>query len=132
MIDDLLKLGMTPRKSLTAIVPTLKQDLLKHFWRGVVDGDGSMGIYINKKRYNHKSFVISLVGSNAVVSEFARYIQCNTGISLAVNPSRKIFVAKTTNEFAIRIIKLLYENSTIFMDRKSQLAKRMIEEWKRI
>lgn len=129
IIEDLLNLGMTPRKSLIAKVPPIREELSSHFWRGVVDGDGSMGIYINRKRYNHKSFALSLVGSNAVISEFIRYIQNNTGIILVANSSRRIFVAKTTNASAIRIIKLLYENATMFMDRKFKLAKHMIKEW---
>jgi hypothetical protein len=43
MYDDLLTLGGTPRKSLTANWHTPQSDYLKDFVRGFIDGDGSLG-----------------------------------------------------------------------------------------
>lgn len=41
IFDDLVKLGVTPRKSLTLEFPTFLDDrLMPHFIRGVFDGDG--------------------------------------------------------------------------------------------
>lgn len=129
LCDDLIQLGVTPRKSMTVKVPIIPENLYRHFWRGVVDGDGSLGIYINKKRYNHKSFAISLVGNKNIIHGFIEFIRKNIAVILPCYPDRRIFVTKTTNEKAIKIIKLLYENATMFMDRKYQLANRMIKEW---
>lgn len=49
IFNDLLKLGVTPNKSLTLKFPTfLKDDLVRHFIRGYFDGDGC--IWNGKRR----------------------------------------------------------------------------------
>lgn len=49
IFNDLLKLGVTPKKSLTLKFPTfLKDDLVRHFIRGYFDGDGC--IWNGKRR----------------------------------------------------------------------------------
>lgn len=49
---DLLKLGCTPRKSLTLKFPNdgifKSNDLIRHFIRGYFDGDGSVFISMEK------------------------------------------------------------------------------------
>lgn len=40
--DDLTKLGLTPRKSLTVKFPNIPEEYLTSFIRGVFDGDGSV------------------------------------------------------------------------------------------
>lgn len=47
MVNDLIALGVTPRKSLTIKPPLVPNDLIRHFIRGVIDGDG----WIHKKGY---------------------------------------------------------------------------------
>ncbi|WP_368298555.1 LAGLIDADG family homing endonuclease [Cytobacillus firmus] len=40
MVEDLKKLGLTPRKSLVIKFPDVPKEYLPHFIRGVIDGDG--------------------------------------------------------------------------------------------
>lgn len=57
MCRDLIKLGCTPRKSLTTTFPTEEQvpkSLQKHFIRGYVDGDGSIGF--KHAKYKDKTY----------------------------------------------------------------------------
>ena len=122
MVDDLITLGITPRKSMTVRIPILPDCLYPHFWRGVIDGDGTMGFYINKKRYNHKSFNIGLVGNKFVVSSFVKYVKKILGIELNYYPHKSIFSVKTTNKKAVKISTLLYQHANIFLDRKMELA----------
>jgi hypothetical protein len=42
MYDDLLKLGLTPNKSLTLKFPDVPAECVRHFIRGCWDGDGSV------------------------------------------------------------------------------------------
>jgi predicted DNA-binding protein YlxM (UPF0122 family) len=47
LYDDILKLGLTPNKSLTMQFPNMPNEFIRHFIRGCWDGDGS--VYIEKK-----------------------------------------------------------------------------------
>lgn len=49
MFNDLLNLGLRPRKSYGYRIPKVRQPLLVHFIRGIFDGDGS--IYYRKDRF---------------------------------------------------------------------------------
>lgn len=102
--------GLHPQKSKIATVPnTYSHDnsWSKHFWRGVIDGDGSLYINTNKCR------VINLVGSLDLCEKFRDY--CNSKISISMVPS----ITKTDNIFsvsfagrnAIEIAKHLYLDS---------------------
>ena len=53
--DNLLKLGGTPRKSLTIQFPEVPDECLSHFIRGEFDGDGCFYIFQNK--YLNANFV---------------------------------------------------------------------------
>ncbi len=44
MYEDLLKLGLTPRKSLTLKFPNVPAECVRHFIRGCWDGDGSISL----------------------------------------------------------------------------------------
>lgn len=50
IFEDLTKLGLTPRKSLTLKFPNVPEEYLSHFIRGYFDGDGCINI-----SYKHKS-----------------------------------------------------------------------------
>lgn len=43
MAEDLIRLGVTPKKSLTLQFPPVPSDHLRHFLRGAWDGDGTIG-----------------------------------------------------------------------------------------
>jgi hypothetical protein len=42
MYDDLVRLGLTPRKSMTIAFPAMPHEYVRHFIRGCWDGDGSI------------------------------------------------------------------------------------------
>jgi len=48
MREDLNKLGLTKRKSLTMIFPDIPEQYIRHFIRGCWDGDGS--VYLEKRK----------------------------------------------------------------------------------
>lgn len=49
LYNDLLKLGVTPRKSLTILFPDIPSKYLSHFIRGYFDGDGTL--HLIKEKY---------------------------------------------------------------------------------
>ncbi len=113
--------GCTPRKSLTLKFPNKNifesEDLIRHFIRGYVDGDGSLGIY---SRNNWLYEELSILGTEEflttlrtilTVSGYLRNKSCK-------NYENKAFVLMFSNWKARVIARFLYENATIYLDRK--------------
>jgi len=55
--DDLLRIGLSPNKSLTMIFPEVPSIFTRHFIRGCWDGDGS--VYIEKRSNSVKASFVS-------------------------------------------------------------------------
>ena len=68
MQADLATLGVGPRKSLTLKAPELPEHLRGHFWRGVIDGDGSI-LERKYSGYGNPRWTVSLVGSLGIMRE---------------------------------------------------------------
>lgn len=61
IFNDLIKLGMTPRKSNVIRMPSVPNECLSHFVRGYFDGDGcvSIGEYQKKDRKSKSKVIIT-------------------------------------------------------------------------
>ena len=118
-VKELSKYNLLPRKSTEELVP----DCLKssrHFWRGMVDGDG----WITN---NASDIRIGLCGSLDVVGKFNAYIKSVLDInSHYIKPHGKIYVTYYNNKDAHMIVKHIYKNSSIYLDRKYNFVKRYL------
>jgi len=121
IVDRLIHFGVTPRKSHTAKV---HEELAfnRHFWRGVIDGDGTVGMG-SKTLYAR----LSLVGSKYLLEQFQTYVKsicpnCDASIKPQVN----IFRYALGCGPAIEVIKNLYQDSNIHLDRKKERANTLI------
>ena len=75
--DDLVKLGLTPRKSLTMTFPDIPNQYVRHFVRGCWDGDGS--IYFEKGSLLRAHFISgSFEFIKRIVEEFNNVGICQT------------------------------------------------------
>lgn len=121
---DLGKYGITKRKTLTAKVLLLEKN--KDFWRGVFDGDGS--ISIQKDKYcKHKKVHITLCGSKDIVTQFLKFIHSNQIITnVKIFKMKSIYALSISSNVAKRVLHLMYENSTIYLDRKYKKYKEAI------
>jgi hypothetical protein len=61
MCKTLENIGMVPNKSLVVAFPMLDNKLIRHFIRGLFDGDGSVyrGKYKNRQSYQHTLTITS-------------------------------------------------------------------------
>lgn len=122
LIAESLKVfGVTPKKSATAKVNGLEFN--RHFWRGVIDGDGS--IFMDKS----KNIRISLVGSLDLINQFLEYVksfvETEVKVKRCVNTD-KVFRVKLSNKKAFQVIQALYDGCNIYLDRKYEIAKKTI------
>ncbi|MFX0181652.1 MAG: LAGLIDADG family homing endonuclease [Candidatus Hodarchaeota archaeon] len=130
IVEDLLRLGLTANKSLTMQFPEIPPTYLFHFIRGYFDGDGNTGISKNyliiEFTSGSKDFLQKLkeiLDKLNISCSFRESIRKYTSYSLRIlADSRKIFY------------QLLYENATIFLERKYNIMKYYFEnihnKWK--
>lgn len=83
IFNDLMKLGMTPNKSLTIKLPTVPDKYFSHFTRGYFDGDGNVTIssYRRTDRKNKKSIIILsgfISGSKRLLEELHNKLKINS------------------------------------------------------
>lgn len=109
--------GCTPRKSLTEKFPDESifenKSLIRHFIRGYFDGDGCI-------TNNNKYVVFHMMGTYDFLSKVQDYFpeKNMTIFHNHNNESEEIRFIKCSGEKAIKILKYLYNDSTIYLSRK--------------
>lgn len=108
---DLLKYGITKKKTFTAKVPDwLIYD--RDFWRGVFDGDGWVS---NNKRNDCE---ITLLGTKNVVKAFQKF----TGIKQTIKRRAGCYSISYYGDSARSIVKKLYHRASVCLERKKLRA----------
>ena len=122
IVADLTKHGVGPNKSKElSISPTIPENLVNHFVRGIIDSDGCWSLNINKY------LVFSIVASDInFISEIQKLLigKCNLNVTKIIpNPTKKAFTIRYEgNVQTKRIFDYLYEDGGIRLDRKFQIA----------
>lgn len=119
--NDLSLYGVVPNKSLIAQVD-FRLENNRDFWRGVVDGDGSLGSYIHSTRQKNKTPTIQLCGTYNVIEKFCIW----SGHKIRITQDGSIFKTSYHGEKSLDIIKRLYIDSQIYLDRKYILATKLL------
>ncbi len=114
MVGDLAKLGVIPKKSLILGFPTIDQvpiELMNHFLRGVMDGDGSIK---REKNYINCSFVCS----SAFSQGFINFLKLDSSVYNIYDKKKSKQIMFTQTEYAIKFLDYIYKDSTINLTRK--------------
>ncbi len=121
LANKLISYGVTPRKTFTAKV-CKKLENNRHFWRGMIDGDGCIHI-----RKNNDLAVHYCSASYNLIVQYDNFI--STLVDKDIK-ARKIpttlFQASVQGTKAIKVISHLYQNSNIHLDRKYKKAMEII------
>ena len=124
LLQALARLGVGPNKSFT-VQPCLEipKHLLAHYWRGVVDGDGC----ITCSGRLHSHWTLKLVGNQYMVEGFRRFISPQVHSKAQIKPKYKVFeISYTGNILARRIVEILYDKASIYLDRKMARANEIM------
>ena len=126
MAADLLKYGCTPRKTLVLKFPlNIPNGLLNHFIRGYFDGDGSF--YLDR-RYKTPQLIANFVGTpNFINGIIGRLPVGSKAKHYKRGKVSTMFITGNIN--AINFGRWLYNNATIFLDRKKKLFDRHVEKY---
>lgn len=100
--------------------PVKKLIKSRDFWRGVVDGDGTVGLY---KKGEKKFEIIQLVGGKTLLENFCYFISLNfVNVSKKLEKHRSIYRVSSSYKQARNIIGLLYQKGDVALDRKANAA----------
>jgi hypothetical protein len=100
-----------------------------HFWRGVVDGDGSLGLYRDPRPPHLVDYAhFQLDGSLRLLGAFLTFLG-GQGLAgrMKVRPHKSIYRVGTTRGAATRIVNLLYHDAPTALDRKAARASEILK-----
>lgn len=119
LTTDLKNIGVRPNKT-TTVKPCNHIDfnLLRHYWRGIIDGDGHVGFKRGKYSLSPR---VSLAGNYYMVDGFVKFLNFN-GITINqkiydINGSSYSIQIGTKGD-CIKILHLLYKDCNVYLDRK--------------
>lgn len=128
--------GCTPRKSLTLKFPDesifKSKDLIRHFIRGYFDGDGCFTRHIY---HTIVSPAISFLGTKDFLDKILEYSKIEANYRHDKCYTEFTWTLEYHKEPGIELINYLYNNCTIYLDRKYKLyeffknGSRSVQEW---
>lgn len=117
MCEDLIKLGITPRKSLTLKFPeSLDPPLIRHFIRGYFDGDGSIS-----KSKKSITFKLSMLGTYEFLSSIRMHYDCGVPLKKDKRHTNNTYYMYYRVGPALELLESIYKDSNIFLTRKKEL-----------
>lgn len=123
MANDLIKLGCVPRKSLVLKFPSEKImpcELIKHFIRGYMDGDGCISTY-KKARKNRKSLVfkceIKFVGTYDMLYGINEFFSSDKDILINKHSPKSYQISFSGRKYR-EVVDALYSEASVYLKRK--------------
>jgi hypothetical protein len=110
-------------KTMNASIPIVEFNEFD-FWRGVIDGDGSLGI-----TSKNIPFISLVTKSENLKIEYLKFLEKYLNIKKSINRNKRdnVYNIMVTNENAIKLINLIYyDTSKIYLNRKFIKAKQVL------
>jgi hypothetical protein len=137
MCEDLdLNFNIVPTKTNILKFPkSIPQELMRHFIRGYFDGDGSIcESFSNKNSIMATMYATISCGSEQFIVALYEYITnilCTNGHLQKFTDSNKWQIKYNTNDAKV-LLKYMYYNSNVYLDRKYNLYNKLIIENNRL
>lgn len=141
IVSDLIKLGCPPAKTFKIIFPSsqiVSCDYMRHFLRGYLDGDGSLTGSPRKSNSKYRDtylhFFLTFTGTLNFVSGVKEYLNNNVVKFIGDIRSRwdngydNFTLSIDGNNILEKILDWLYDDSTIFLQRKYEKYLLLKEE----
>ncbi|MFJ7831840.1 LAGLIDADG family homing endonuclease [Peribacillus sp. NPDC046944] len=121
LYEDLVKLNIILNKTNNLAMPFIREDLIRHFLRGYIDGDGSFSYTRRKEDLNRFRYSFEIVGnSKEILEQFIDYFERHQiKVSMYQRKGGKSFRLMTGSGPEIKkISRLIYHNSSVYLERK--------------
>lgn len=120
MVGDLEKHGITERKSFTVKPWEGPSELMPHYWRGCLDGDG----WVSSK---HTS-CIGFCGNVNMVERWVEFVKQKTSKTIKIHKNSKIYVAVLNGRPELKkMIGILQYPTNLSLLRKQEEALKILE-----
>lgn len=141
MSEQLALKGCVYDKSKVAMFPgrdIISNDLIRHFLRGYMDGNGTISYWIDNENTKHKKFQVGFCGTSDIINTISQIISEKFKCSPDV---RSRFPDRDNNNLQLSIagnrkckefLDWLYEDANIYMKRKYDKYLELINEVKRV
>jgi hypothetical protein len=121
---DLIRHGITPRKSFTLQWPTLSAEMFRHFARGYVDGDGCFTADSNVQ--NNVNVYFSVTSNKPFLLDMQGYLQRHCSLNQTKLFQRHKDSPIYSGKLQVRrIVDFLYHDAIIYLPRKYDKAYRI-------
>jgi hypothetical protein len=117
LFNSLQVFGIVPNKTYNFCLDlsAIPHHLHKHFWRGMIDGDGCVVA-------TDKSRVLQLTGHKEICQMFLDHIKEHFDTKVSILPDDNVFTIKFSKTLAGKIARYFYEDSIIHLERKYDKA----------
>jgi len=126
MAEDLISYGCIPNKTFNIELPMLPDNLYRHFLRGYFDGDGCITLRSRKR----KDLRMDYCSGSKKMLEQIRELLFKYDIKSYLNNDKentyKLVICGLQN--VDKMIHYLYDDSTIYLDRKFYKTKQLYQE----
>lgn len=124
LVESLIRLGVTPRKSLTVEPWVGSGGLMRHYWRGMLDGDGTI---VRHPERRYEKWHLRLLGTKACMDAFGVWASVVCGSTAKVQPKGNIWTWTAGGLASPQLLaRALYGDATVYLDRKHALALQLM------
>ncbi len=99
------------------------------FWRGCVDGDGTVRIHVDERGHGYRYPHIMLCGHRPLIECFQTFLKHEGVEANITDTSSGIYQIRLMSGPALKVVKLLYSKATISLERKWDDAKAILHEF---
>ena len=131
--EFLLKLGLTPRKSKIMSELQIPRKYFADFFRGCIDGDGSISISKHKES-KHPQYKIRLCSASNnfliwILSSCKNFFGV-TGGSISKTNKSSVYTLTFAKNDGLKILKMIYLKNVLCLSRKKKIALKILGEWR--
>jgi len=136
LANQLIELGLKPRKTYSCDFPYIPQEYVSHFIRGYFDGDGHIGIRVPKGRLR-ETISARIVGTYSFLAGLLREFQTqthNTHGSIHKHGENLYCLSICGIDSASVFFDWIYQDSTDLtrMSRKHEKYKKFMKDWRHL
>ena len=120
-------LGLYPNKSLTiGTIPSIPDELKRHFLRGYFDGDGTITRNINNRKwkskvYSYERFSMLLIATLPMIEDIIRTFNIKK-YSIKKSKTKEMFYLRISAKSEMEYMyELMYKDATIYLERKYEI-----------